>query len=143
MVRIGEPNNGGYLMCENFMQTSEAIVSIGIRDIERFGCELSDKLKLPNYQYDCTALEAPRCSLTSLEVFTKACLGEASETTQNATFFSLWDILRSRNLVKRHIILKLDAKREEWTGLKYFPAEFLDYIDQIVIKVRLGFPSRE
>jgi hypothetical protein len=48
-------------------------------------------------------------------------------------FHPLKDIIKDRRLTKKHITLKLDAEGGEYGGLKYFPMEDLDYIDQILL----------
>ena len=42
------------------------------------------------------------------------------------------DMIKKNKLFKKHIFLKIDCEGGEFPGLKYFPIEHLDYIDQIV-----------
>ena len=44
-------------------------------------------------------------------------------------------MLKSRNLVKKNIVFKLDVEGGEFPALKYFPLEYLDYIDQLVMEI--------
>ena len=48
-------------------------------------------------------------------------------------YSSLKDIIDSRNLTNRHIIVKMDIEGAEWPGLRSFPREYLKYVDQIVM----------
>ena len=49
----------------------------------------------------------------------------------------LLEILKRRELLKEHIILKIDVEGGEWPGFKHFPIEQLDYIDMIIMEVHL------
>lgn len=93
-------------------------------------------LVIPNYQYDCTVQGAPSCpNGNNQDLFSRVCIGEVSERTPSRLFYSFWDILKSRNLVKKHIVLKIDTEGSEYFAFKYFPTQYLDYIDQIVMEV--------
>lgn len=50
-------------------------------------------------------------------------------------YVSLKDIIDSRNLTNKHIILKMDIEGAEWSGLRTFPREYLKYVDQIVMEI--------
>jgi hypothetical protein len=60
-------------------------------------------------------------------------VGDKTEKTAEYTFYTMWDLLKSRNLQNKHIILKMDTEGGEYLAFRYFPSEFLDYIDQIVM----------
>ena len=47
----------------------------------------------------------------------------------------LQDILESRGLAKKRIILKMDTEGGEYPAYKYFPLADLDYIDQIIMEI--------
>jgi hypothetical protein len=53
-------------------------------------------------------------------MFTAACLGDKSEKASNQ-FYSLKDIIDSRNLTGKHVTMKIDIEGAEWPGLRAFP----------------------
>ena len=42
-------------------------------------------------------------------------------------------MLKANKLFKKHAFLKINVEGGAFTGLKYFPTQYLEYIDQIVI----------
>lgn len=44
-------------------------------------------------------------------------------------------MLTDNSLDGKRIFMKIDCEGGEWTGLKYFPTEKLDQIDQIVAEL--------
>lgn len=67
--------------------------------------------------------------------FSLICVGDLTEKAAGYTYYTLWDLLKSRNLMKKHIILKMDTEGGEYLAFRYFPTEYLDYIDQIIMEV--------
>jgi hypothetical protein len=47
-------------------------------------------------------------------------------------------MLKSTNLTDKHIFLKIDCEGGEFPGLKYFPIDKLDYVDQIAGELHFG-----
>jgi hypothetical protein len=129
---------GGYLTCKNFLNRSEAIVNIGINGFDGLGCGVSAEAKIPNYQYDCmNPKETPCPQNNGLNHMNNICLGSVTERGSAKTFYSLEDILKVNGLENKHIFLKFDCEGCEFEGLKYFPIEKLDYIDQIAGEIHL------
>lgn len=65
---------------------------------------------MANYQYDCTTTKVPTCKTNNhANDFSLICVGDITEKTEEYTYYTLWDLLKSRNLVKKHIILKMDT----------------------------------
>ena len=52
-------------------------------------------------------------------------------------------MIKINKLFKKHIVLKIDCEGGEFPGFKYFPTEYLDYIDQIVGELHFDFIYRE
>lgn len=59
--RVGDYGDGGYLICDNFVNNSEAMVNLGIQGFDNFGCEFVSLYKKINYQFDCTDEHLPIC----------------------------------------------------------------------------------
>jgi hypothetical protein len=138
--RVGNDQDGGYIVCDNFFNQSEALLNFGIEGRDSFGCDITSRYPMPNYQYDCTTNVIPTCETNNGgNVYYPVCVGEVSETTEKYTYYTLWDILKSHDLVKKHISIKIDTEGGEHTAFRYFPTEFLDYVDQIIMEVHLDF----
>lgn len=95
MVKIGLKNeDGGYLICKNFLDRAKAIVNIGIKDEDSFGCDLSSNLLIPNYQYDCTSKDPPKCfSNHRLNRFYPVCVDSMTRTLPEGVFLSLKELI--------------------------------------------------
>lgn len=52
-------------------------------------------------------------------------------------------MLKSNNLTDKHVFLKIDCEGGEYPGLKYFPVDKLDYIDQISGELHFAHIYRE
>lgn len=65
-------------------------------------------------------------------------MGEKTEKTDKHTFYSLEDILKRHDLLKKRVSIKMQVNGMEWNILKNLPLEYLDFIDQIVIEVHFG-----
>ena len=50
-VRLGEPNDGGYLMCGNLLDRVEAGYSYGIANYDQWGCDIATRLGVVLHQY--------------------------------------------------------------------------------------------
>ena len=76
-------------------------------------------------------------------MFNLVCTHEKTEKAGKYTYKTLQDVLRSHNLTKKHITLKIDIEAGEYPTLRYFPIEDLDYIDQIVSEWHMwGYPNQ-
>lgn len=138
MRRYGNDHDGGYLLCENFVRTSEALINIGIRRVDEFGCSLTSRHPIPNYQFDCSDPVKPKCETNDgNDVYLKVCVSDRSEWTEEYNYASLKDMIDSNNLKGRHITLKIDAEGAEWVGLRSLPVAYLDYIDQLIVEFHL------
>jgi hypothetical protein len=99
---------------------------------------------MANYQYDCTNGFRPNCpDNNGLNFFSPSCLGDRTEKTPNTQFFSLKDIVDSRNLTHKRVTMKIDVEGGEWPGFRTFPLEYLDYVDQFVLEIHNVGPGMQ
>ena len=61
LVRFGEDNDGGYLMCGNLLDDVQVGYSYGISGYDGWGCEVSTRLDVAVHQYDCFDTRRPAC----------------------------------------------------------------------------------
>jgi hypothetical protein len=138
LKRYGDFGDGGYPLCSNLMHLAEGVINLGVEGRDLFGCDLTSEFLIPNYQYDCTNSHAPACSTNNnLNRFESACLSSSTEKANNVAYYSLFDMLRERNLAGRHVMMKIDVEGAEWPGLRTFPISDLQWIDQMVFEFHL------
>ena len=51
LERFGEAHDGGYLLCANLLGSVQAGYSYGISGYDKWGCDVSTRLKVPLHQY--------------------------------------------------------------------------------------------
>lgn len=139
-MRYGDYTDGGYVLCKNFLNNSEGLINLGVEGRDLFGCGISSEFRIPNYQYDCTNQIAPQCP-TGFNSFHAICLGERAQRSNNLQFYSLKNMVDASNLTRKHITMKIDVQGAEWYGLRSFPLEYLDYVDQIIFEIHLMYFS--
>ena len=83
------------MICENFLEKSEALVNIGIAGTDNFGCQVTTEKIMPNYQYDCTNPRAPFCQgNNNNNHFNLVCVGSVSEQTGPKTYHTIDRIIK-------------------------------------------------
>ena len=123
--RIGPPHDGGYVMCENFITNSEALINLGIENRDNFGCDFTSYRKVPNLMYDCTSKIKPPCATNDdKNRFYHTCAGDVTEY-QMHSFETLKDMVDRNNLTHKRISLKIDIEGAEMVALRHFPTEYL------------------
>ena len=102
--------DGGYVICRNFIEgRSVALINLGVEGRDSFGCEVSSRWNMPNYQYDCTNNRVPVCETNNHNNhFHSICLAQRAEKSVNYQLESLKDVIDNKGLTKKHILLKMD-----------------------------------
>ena len=134
LARVGSPNDGGYLMCENLIESLEAGYSYGVGANDDWGCEISSTYHVPVHQYDCFDPTRPRCP-TGTFVFHRECIGDRREQVWGRTFDTLANQLLSNGDPRKRLIVKMDVEGAEWDALMATPDEVLDTIDQMPMEL--------
>jgi len=80
LERYGPKGDGGYILCKNLLNIADIIYSYGINDEDAIGCELSNKLNIDIYQYDCFS-KNPGCHKNAY--FKNECVGNKKELRDN------------------------------------------------------------
>ena len=60
-ARLGDQRDGGYIVCQNYISNAKALINFGVQGRDNFGCALTSKFIMPNYQHDCTNNYQPNC----------------------------------------------------------------------------------
>lgn len=119
--RYGGANDGGYLMCENLLDTVDIAYSYGT-NADNWSCDVSTRHGLAVHQYDCNKPSRPACKGGRF-VFHDECVDTIAS-----------HVARNRD-TKRIAVLKIDAEGAEWDALRAVPDETLDRISQIALEL--------
>lgn len=133
LQRFGDANDGGYLMCANFMGAAEAAYSYGIDGRDRWGCEVGAAAGIPVHQYDCFNTTEPACE-GAATIFHAECVGPERATTGGRPFDTLSNQIEANRHTGRRIILKMDVEGSEWRSLATAPEHVLNAIDQMSVE---------
>ena len=134
LERFGESNDGGYLMCANLLDGTEAGYSYGISNYDKWGCDISTKLDVKVHQYDCFDTRQPACP-TGETVFHPECISAEPFTEDGRVFDTLASQLRKNGDEGRRVVVKMDVEGAEWDSLLFAPDDVLDRIDQLAIEM--------
>lgn len=124
-VRIGNPNDGGYVCLDHFSNISSAI-SLGISTDVSWDLEIANR-NIDVYQYDHTVIGPP--------VYNKHFKFNKLKVSPNdgPDSISLDSIVKTNGLSsKSTIFLKMDIEGDEWDTFLSSSSETLDLFDQIV-----------
>ncbi len=120
--RYGGANEGGYLMCENLLDSADIAYSYGTNE-DNWSCDVSTRHGLAVHQYDCNTPNRQACKGGRL-VFHNECVDLIAS-----------HFVRNRD-TKRTAVIKIDADGAEWEALRSVPDEVLARISQMAIEFR-------
>ena len=115
--RVGDKDDGGYVICKNLVNRAESLYWYGISATDNWGCTLSARLQKPVHQYDCFNLERPQCE--ALPVFHEECVGPARETIEGRRYDTVEAQMARNGDAGKRVVMKMDVEGSEW-------ASFLD-----------------
>jgi hypothetical protein len=134
--RYGEPNDGGYVMCENLLGAAQAAYSYGVNGYDKWGCDLSTELKVPVHRYDCFNTANPACPGGNA-TFHAECIGTKAEVVDGRPFDTLENQFRKNGDAGRPIVMKIDVEGAEWDTFLQSPPEVLDRIEQLSVEFHI------
>lgn len=134
LERFGEPNDGGYLMCGNLLDSVKAGYSYGISGYDQWGCDVARRLNVRVHQYDCFDLEKPVCR-DGVTVFHAECIAPARTVDEAGRIFDSFDRqVASNGDAAKRVVVKIDVEGAEWQTFLETPPEVLQRIDQLVVE---------
>lgn len=133
LKRFGEDHDGGYLMCGNLLADVRAGYSYGISGYDKWGCDISTKLKVKVHQYDCFNTLQPACP-TGETLFHAECVGDRAFVEGGRPFDTVEQQLAGNGDKGRRIVLKMDVEGAEWDSLMKISDEVLEQIDQMAVE---------
>lgn len=136
LARFGSANDGGYLMCENLIESLGAGYSYGVGLNDDWGCDMSTRYSVPVHQYDCFDPARPVCS-TGQFVFHDECIARRREIIDARTFDTLANQIAQNGDNGKRLIVKIDIEGAEWDSLLAAPDEVLQSIDQLPMELHV------
>ena len=130
LVRFGEDNDGGYLMCGNLLDDVQVGYSYGISGYDGWGCEVSTRLDVAVHQYDCFDTRRPAC-LDADTRFHAECVSGARHVEEGRLFDTVPSQIAANGDSGKRLILKIDVEGAEWDALLHTPDDVLQRVDQI------------
>ena len=141
LARIGGPNDGGYLMCENLLRDLGAAYSYGIGPKDVWGCQVSSRFDVVTHQYDCFDPARPSCDGGRFD-FHNACVGPRRETKGGRTFDTVANQIAANGDTGKRLVVKMDVEGAEWESLMTTPDDVLERIDQMAIELHGVYDAR-
>jgi hypothetical protein len=132
-ARFGSPNDGGYVMIDDFDQI-DAALSFGIEQNASWDVSIADR-GVPVYQFDHT-IDVPPVSRSDLFFFKKRIVAQAAPGCE--TINDLVD--RYGRPASASLILKIDIEHDEWPVFEATTEAALSCFAQIVAEFH-GFGS--
>jgi len=133
LQRFGEPHDGGYPLCANLLGGVKAGYSYGISGYDKWGCDVSGRLRIPVHQYDCFNLQEPTCP-GGQTTFHGECVGIARETQDGRRFDTLANQFARNGDASTPIVMKIDVEGAEWDAFLLAPDRTLSQIDQLDVE---------
>ena len=133
LERFGEPNDGGYLMCGNLLGQVQSGYSYGIAGYDKWGCDISTRLKVRLHQYDCFNTTQPACPGGDT-VFHAECVDGLTRTEEGRFFDTIKNQFAKNGDSAKRIALKIDVEGAEWDSFLLAPDDMFDPIDQLAVE---------
>jgi hypothetical protein len=134
LARFGSAFDGGYLMCENLIDGLQTAYSYGVGPNDDWGCDVSQRFKVPVHQYDCFDPARPACEGGAF-VFHDACIAERPFESDSRVFDTLQNQIAANGDTGKRMIVKMDVEGAEWDALLATPDEVLAGIDQMPMEL--------
>lgn len=129
--RYGSANDGGYLMCENLLDSVDIAYSYGTNN-DNWGCDVSTLHGLAVHQYNCNPQNRSACKGGRF-VFHDECVAAEADTVDGRRFDALASHIARNRDTKRSVVMKIDAGGAEWDALMATPHEVFDRTSQMAI----------
>ena len=133
LERFGEANDGGYLMCGNLLGQVQSGYSYGIAGYDKWGCDISTRLKVRLHQYDCFNTTQPACPGGDT-VFHAECVDGLTGTEEGRFFDTIKNQVAKNGDRSKRIAMKIDVEGAEWDSFLLASDDVFDQIDQMAVE---------
>lgn len=136
LKKYGPPNDGGYFLCRNLIDSQQTAYSYGIENRDGWGCDISKEFGILVHQYDCFDLRRPLCDWGGGDfLFHEECIGSKAETVEGRVFDTLFSHIEKNQDKQKKIVIKMDVEGAEIDSLLTVPASTLQNINQLVLEM--------
>jgi hypothetical protein len=132
-ARVGNANDGGYLMCHNLLVPAGSAYSYGIDGRDEWGCAISQRLSVPVHEYDCYVTVRPTCPGATF-IFHEECVGSTGTDSRNRRFETLPNQVATNGDTGKPIVVKMDIEGAEWDVLLSTPDSVFGHVQQLVVE---------
>jgi hypothetical protein len=141
LERFGEPHDGGYLLCRNLLGRVQAAYSYGISGYDKWGCDVSTRLRVRLHQYDCFDTRQPPCPGGD-SVFHAECVSNVLKKEEGRVFDTMRSQFAKNGHSEKRLVVKMDVEAAEWDVILDASDETLDQIDQLAIELHFVHEER-
>lgn len=137
-LRLGEPNDGGYLTCMDGAEDVVGALSLGVEHHDQWTEDVHNLLAVKIGQFDCTVNTGTECGGDCK--FFKECIGssdghEQSDLQPVVTLKKALENMGFDNAAEGTVLLKMDIEGSEWPIFEVEPRGVLDKFKQIILEV--------
>jgi hypothetical protein len=133
LERFGESHDGGYLLCANLLDGAKGAYSYGISGYDKWGCDVSTRLRVTLHQYDCFDTSRPACPGGNT-IFHAECVGDTARTEDGRLFDTMENQFAKNGDAAKRLVVKMDIEGAEWDTLLHASDATLETIDQLAIE---------
>ena len=137
-VRIGSPNDGGYVMVDDLEERDEKIAySYGINNDVSWDSDMGDRgydIYMYDHTIDCLPKERECFHFFRKGIADMPDYGEQLDTLES-------HIRENGHQEKKHMILKMDVEGAEWGFLNMVRQKTLEQFDQIILELHYMLDS--
>ncbi len=139
LIRIGQDNDGGYVVPSMALEYSDALIGYGIAADASFEEKFSSIYKKPSFGFDCGVANFK--SENKLFTFIDECIGNDKylykEQVSSNKISSYSDHLKKLNLMNKKIFIKMDIEGAEFEGIFDDILKHHDNITGIVLEIHM------
>jgi len=136
-ARIGENNDGGYVMCEDGLDKGlVGAYSYGINGFDGWGMAVASQYQIPLNEYDCTNFNEPAvCSGCKVHFHGECILNQkGAPKYMFKTLSQQFKDAGNEHSADRSLLLKIDVEAAEWNVFAEEPVENLRKFREIVVE---------
>ncbi|MEI6806504.1 MAG: hypothetical protein WCK49_08385 [Myxococcaceae bacterium] len=135
MKRFGDSNDGGYLLCAEFLNGISAAYSYGIEGRDNLGCEVANTLNITVHQYDPFDIRRPACNNGKTVFHEEGIAHKAFVDDDHRKFDTLENHIRANQDTGKQILVKMDVEGAEWESLLNASEATLENIQQLTLEL--------
>merc|ERR1719231_1500527 len=138
-VRLGEPHDGGYLMCLDGFNARliGAAFSMGVEHHDKWSEDVTSYFQIPVNQFDCTVSSS---SCQACHFYPKCIVDEGNLNPVPGHELDGWSLKQALEATGQgaappgSLLLKMDIEASEWPIFAMEPSEMLQKFGQLIVE---------